>query len=108
MFAFNAYNDVSHQTIYSSFFLLGNLLLCNCKYENLMIKSQSEPNQSYSPWGALSTMSSKTAPIIVSFIVVCNEGVLIMVIGLGGVQFRLVQSQVWLKTELDNTMSCYQ
>ena len=32
---------------YSSFFLLGNLLLCNCKYENLMIKSQSEPNQSY-------------------------------------------------------------
>ena len=79
---------------YSSFFLLGNLLLCNCKYENLMIKSQSEPNQSYSPWGALSTMSSKTAPIIVSFVVICNEGVLIMVIGLGGVQFRLVQSQV--------------
>ena len=58
-----------------------------------MIKSQSEPNQSYSPWGALHTMSSKTAPIIVSFVVVCNEGVLIMVIGLG-VQFRLVQSQV--------------
>ena len=48
---------------YSSFFLLGNLLLCNCKYENLMIRSQSEPNQSYSPWGALSTMSSKTCLI---------------------------------------------
>ena len=42
-----------------------------------MIKSQSEPNQSYSPWGALSKMSSKTAPIIVSFVVVCNEAVLI-------------------------------
>ena len=62
MSAFNAYNDVTHQTGFKFFFPLGNLSLCDRKHESDQNPERPQPMLLISPWGSLGERSSVTAP----------------------------------------------